>query len=94
MATLNYKLFATPGRQCHRAHYSIVHKKAWWELSFLPSIARNYSTARKCLSRQPHAAAAIRGGFFDFIYVIIDAIGTYLQNFIKIDRQKNQAFFN
>ena len=36
MATLNYELFATPGRQCHRAHYTIVHKKAWWELFSFP----------------------------------------------------------
>ena len=34
-----------------------------------------------------------RGGFFDIIYLIIDAIGTCMQNFIEIDRQKNQAFF-
>ena len=39
---------------------------------------------------RPHTS---RGGFFDFIYVTIDAIGTFMQNFIEIDRQKNQAFF-
>ena len=30
--------------------------------------------------------------FFDFIYVIIDAIGTSMQNFKKIDRKKTYFF--
>ena len=34
-----------------------------------------------------------RRNFFDFIYIIMDVIGTCIQNFKKIDRQKNQAFF-
>ena len=38
---------------------------------------------------RPHTS---RGGFFDFIYVIIDAIGNCMQNFIEIDRKKNKLF--
>ena len=37
---------------------------------------------------------AFRGGFFDFIYVIIEVIGTCMQNFKKIDLKKNSTFFN
>ena len=44
---------------------------------------------RAAAGGRPLAAAV----FFDFIYVIIDAIDTCMQNFIEIDRQKNQAFF-
>ena len=33
------------------------------------------------------------GGFFDFIYMFMHSIGTCMPIFIKIDREKNQAFF-
>ena len=50
MATLIYSHFGNPSRSYHRAHYSIVNKKAR-ELSFLPSIVlQNYSDARECKS--------------------------------------------
>ena len=29
-----------------------------------------------------------------YIYILLDTIGTCMQNFMNIDRQKNQAFFN
>ena len=38
----------------------------------------------------PHA---FRGGFIDFIYVIIEVISTCMQNFKKIDLKKKTWFF-
>ena len=31
--------------------------------------------------------------FFDFIYIMLDVIGTCMQNFKKIDLKKNPSFF-
>ena len=62
--------------------------------------AQSTRSVRKWLSRQPHAAAAggRRQSAADFltlyIRILLDTIGTCMQNFMKIDRQKNQAFFN
>ena len=59
-------------------------------------IVRNYTYKAVRASANRVAAArggwrppTRRGGFFDFIYVIIDAIDTCMQNVIEIDRQKN-----
>ena len=97
MATLTYRHFGNPGRSHHRARYAIVHKKAFDE-SF-PSFYSAYPLVMRASANRAAAARGgwrphtSRGGFFDLIYVIIDAIGTCMQNFIEIDRQKNQAFF-
>ena len=97
MATLTYSHFGNPTHCSRRAHYNIVHKTALFscsspkrssELSLVRASANRAAAARG--GWRPHTS---RGGFFDLIYVIIDAIGTCMQNFIEIDRQKNQAFF-
>ena len=98
MATLNYKLFATPGRQCHRAHYTIVHKKAWWELSFLPSIVGDYSNARNAYLVSPTprrlAAAAYPRRIFWF-YICNYIYYRYLHVNFQIDSpSKKPSFFH
>ena len=58
MATLTYRHFGNPGRCYHRAHCTIVHRKAWLELFSRPLNMQNSSNARKCRSRRPRRAAA------------------------------------
>ena len=74
MATLIYKHFGNPGRCYPRARYTIVHKKAWRGLSFLPFIVNSASKALKCRSRQPRTSRGCqpprtsRGEFF-WLYI-------------------------
>ena len=59
MATLSYKHFVNPCRCYPKARYTIVQKKAWRGLSFLPSIV--HSSSKR--ARVPISSAAARGGW-------------------------------
>ena len=98
MATLTYSHFSNPGRRRHRAHYTIVHKKAWRELSFYPSIVRLYSIARDCLSDRPRRAAAgghmLSAAGFLTLYICIYRSHRYLHaKFQKDWPEKKLDFF-
>ena len=65
--------------------------------SFFPSFVYN-STVRAVVAATRGARMLIiqgchLGHFFNFIYVIIKAIGTCMQTFKKIDRKKNRTCF-
>ena len=67
---------------------------------FRPSNLHIYSNARDCLSDWPRRAAAGGGmlsaaGFltlYFILYIMLDVIGTCMQNFKKIDLKKNRLF--
>ena len=71
MATLTYKLFATPGRSYHRAHYTVVHKNVLKSMTRAFFLLYCCSSAHKCLSRRPHAAAAGGRGLAAAIFFIL-----------------------
>ena len=41
----------------------------------------------------PISSTTRRGGFFDFIYIMLDVIGTCMQIFKNIDLKKTSTFF-
>ena len=74
MATLTYRHFGNPGRRRPKAHYNIVHKKAWLELfsDLLTSFnVQNHSHALQCVSSRPDAAAAGSRGLAAAIFLTI-----------------------
>ena len=98
MATLTYSPFGNPGRNYPRACYNIRSKGSYEFPSFLflksVTVVMRASANRVAAARGGWWRHAFRGGFFDFIYVIIEVIGTCMQNFKKIDLKKNSTFFN
>ena len=87
MATLTYRHFGNPTQDCLCAHYrKKVRLSSISAVELTGSNTINYS-ARKC-----HLIAARCGGFFDFIYIMLDVIGTCMQIFKNIDLKKKRLF--
>ena len=103
IATLTYRHFGNPGCIYYRAHYTIVHKKAWpdWpELFFRPPNVRNYSsTAREWQSGRSHAVAAggraLAVAIFFTLYIYNYGCHRYLHAKFQEDwPSKNPSFFH